>query len=177
LGDAADQTAAPLVASDPVIRQIRALARDAKPATKKLARTLATVRKTNGFRFFLETLFGAGGGVNAFDSFGHFIRALIPTNSCFDYTSRPQAGCGANFTTSTSASATAASATVERQLREPSRGERSGERRLTPGPGAAARSLLDFLIGEPARPEGGAPDLGGSDGAAPNLDAPAEERP
>jgi ABC-type transporter Mla subunit MlaD len=178
LGDAADEMAAPLVASDPVIRQIRNLARDAKAPTKKLARTLATLRKTSGFRFFLETLFGAGGAVNAFDSFGHFIRALIPTNSCFDYTSRPQAGCGANFTTSTPASATAASAGVKRLLREVSPGGRSDERRRTPGPGAAAtRSLLDFLIGEPARPEGEVPDLGASDGAAPSLDAPAEERP
>jgi hypothetical protein len=67
---------------------------------------------------------------------------------------------------------------VKRLLREVSPGGRSDERRRTPGPGAAAtRSLLDFLIGEPARPEGEVPDLGASDGAAPSLDAPAEERP
>jgi phospholipid/cholesterol/gamma-HCH transport system substrate-binding protein len=163
LGDAADDTVAPLVASDPVIRQIRNLAKPAKPATKKLARTLATLRKTGGFQFLMETFFGASGAVNAFDSFGHFLRALIPTNNCFDYTSRPQSGCSANFTTAT-ARAPAASAAGRDAERPRSLGRRlaravdaaadpSGDagqdERTNAGAGLReAESLLDYLIGE-----------------------------
>ena len=131
LGDAADEAAAPLVASDPVIRQIRNLAKPAKPATKKLARTLVTTRKTGGFQGFLETLYGAGGAVNAFDSRSHFLRALIPTNSCFDYTSRPASGCNANFGAAL-ARAPAASAAASSD---------------------ASKALLDYLIGDQRKPE------------------------
>jgi phospholipid/cholesterol/gamma-HCH transport system substrate-binding protein len=180
LGDAADEAAAPLVASDPVILQIRNLAKPAKPATKKLARTLATLRKTDGFQFFLETLFGAGGAVNAFDSFGHFIRALIPTNSCFDYTSRPQAGCNANFfdPALTPTAAAAASTATEKLLRELASADQQREQRRTPGAGVAAtRSLLDFLIGEPDQPERDTSDLEAPDGDAPEGDPAVEEGP
>ncbi|HEX2467019.1 MAG TPA: MlaD family protein [Solirubrobacterales bacterium] len=174
LGDAADETAAPLVASDPVIRQVRNLAKDAKPATKKLARTLATLRKTGGFEGFLETLFGVGGAINAFDNFGHFVRALIPTNSCFDYTSRPQPGCGANFSTSTAAAAAAASAGTEKLLRELARSDRAREARRTPGLAAGAtRTLMDFLLGDPA-----ADGQGDSEAPShPELAVPGEDQP
>ena len=79
-------------ASDPVIRQTRNLAQASAPATRELARLLTTMRKTGGFRGLMETIFGLGGTVNAFDQFGHFARALIPVNVCFDYRVREQAG-------------------------------------------------------------------------------------
>jgi phospholipid/cholesterol/gamma-HCH transport system substrate-binding protein len=163
LGEAADSSGAPLVASDPVIRQIRNLAKPAKPATKNLARTLATLRKTGGFQGFLETLFGAGGAVNAFDSFGHFLRALIPTNSCFDYTSRPQAGCGANFTSATVRAPAASAASGNPKARRPgssgvarsidAAGAPAGDTGqgggTTPGAGfREAEALLEYLIGD-----------------------------
>ena len=87
LGDAAEEAGPPLRASDPVIRQTRNLAQDAAPATRELATLLSTMRKTGGFQGLMETIFGLGGTLNAFDQFGHFTRAVIPTNVCFDYTS------------------------------------------------------------------------------------------
>lgn len=98
LGDAAEETTVPLRASTPVLRQTRDLAEASAPATRELAIFLSTLRKTGGFEGFMETIFGFGGTVNAFDTLGHFARAVIPPNICFDYTSRPQAGCSAQFT-------------------------------------------------------------------------------
>jgi phospholipid/cholesterol/gamma-HCH transport system substrate-binding protein len=172
LGDAADEAGAPLVASDPVIRQVRNLARDSKRPTKDLARTFTTLRKTNGFDYLMQTLFGASAAVNAFDSFGHFVRALVPENNCFDYTSRPQAGCNANFfnpaLTSAPASSSASNASVNDLLRGLPRSQPEDERSGAKLPGGGAtRAVLDFLIGEPAPSEGDAPE----------LDAPPEEGP
>ena len=97
LGAASEDSLGPLVSSDPVLRQIRGLAREAAPATKNTAKLLSTFNETDGFQYLLRTIFGASGAVNAFDGYGHFLRALIPVNNCFDYTSIPQAGCDAGF--------------------------------------------------------------------------------
>ena len=97
LGKAADEAGPAIVASDPVIRQIRSLANDGAPASKNLQKLLASLRKTNGFEYLMKTIFGLGGAVNSFDQYGHFLRALIPVQNCFDYTSIPQSGCSAKF--------------------------------------------------------------------------------
>ena len=97
LGKAADEAGPAIVASDPVIRQIRSLANDGAPASKNLQKLLASLRKTNGFQYLMKTIFGLGGAVNSFDQYGHFLRALIPVQNCFDYTSIPQSGCSAKF--------------------------------------------------------------------------------
>ena len=45
-------------------------------------------------RFFF---FGAG-ATNGFDSFGHFLRAVVPANNCFTYKApSPEPGCEAFF--------------------------------------------------------------------------------
>jgi ABC-type transporter Mla subunit MlaD len=97
LGNAAKATGAPLAASDPVIRQIRSLAKDGAPTTKKLGQFLSSIRKTDGFQYLFRTIFGLSGTVNSFDQYGHFLRALVPLQNCFDYTSTPQSGCSAKF--------------------------------------------------------------------------------
>jgi phospholipid/cholesterol/gamma-HCH transport system substrate-binding protein len=188
LGDAADETAAPLVASDPVIRQIRDIARGGKPAMKKLAKTLSTLRKTDGFQSLMEALFGASAAVNAFDSFGHFARALIPTNNCFDYVSIPQAGCVANFvpeatTASAVRAAGAASATADRLPRNRNETRRDRGRPAERASGGATRTLLDFLLGDqgdtgsskPSQPK--PPKEGGATDSRPAASIEADSRP
>ena len=117
LGDSSDVAGPALAASDPVIRQVRGLAKDGAPATKNLAKFLRSLRKTNGFKFLMKTLFGLGGVVNGFDQYGHFLRALVPLQNCVDYTSIPQSGCSANFST-TPLSAAAKLAQALRSLSE-----------------------------------------------------------
>jgi ABC-type transporter Mla subunit MlaD len=129
LGDAAEEAGPPLRASDPVIRQTRNLAQDAAPTTRELSLLLSTMRKTGGFQGLMETIFGLGGTINAFDGFGHFGRALIPVNVCFDYTSREQSGCSARFDTSTSAAALRAFARLVRAPQAPDRRGRAGRDR------------------------------------------------
>jgi ABC-type transporter Mla subunit MlaD len=97
LGKASEESLDPLLASNSVLRQVRRLAGDAQPATRNTARLFATLRKTDGFQLLLETIFNVGGAVNSFDSYGHFLRTLIPVQNCFDYTSIPQSGCSARF--------------------------------------------------------------------------------
>lgn len=117
LGDSSDVAGPALAASDPVIRQVRGIAQDGAPATKNLAKFLRTFRKTNGIKFLMKTLFGLGGVVNGYDQYGHFLRALVPLQNCFDYTSIPQSGCSANFST-TPLSAAAKLAQALRSLSE-----------------------------------------------------------
>jgi ABC-type transporter Mla subunit MlaD len=97
LGNSAAQSGPDLAGSDSVIRQIRSLAKNGVSSSKNLKKLLASLRKTGGFEGFLQLLFGLGGTVNGFDQYSHFVRALVPTNNCFDQISIPQNGCNANF--------------------------------------------------------------------------------
>jgi ABC-type transporter Mla subunit MlaD len=154
LGDAAEEAGPPLRASDPVLRQTRDLAQQSAPATRELGLVLSTLRRTGGYEGFLKTIFGLGGTANAYDSFGHFARALIPVNVCFDYTSRPQAGCSAQFATAPSGRATRALAEMMRQpIDVGRRGKRApgGERERFAVPGRdAAQSPEAPVVGEGA---------------------------
>ena len=158
-----------------MIRQVRTLANDGAPATKNLAKLLRSLRETNGFKHLLKTIYGLGGTLNAFDQYGHFIRALIPRQNCFDYTSIPQSGCSANFAAPT----LSAPATDDRPAQrrgtgdEPAASRRRGtgsdslgtELEVAAGKPVEAgepevragdvRALLDFLVGEPRRQDGG----------------------
>ncbi len=160
LGDAADEAGAPLRAADPVIRQARDLAVAGAPAITELSLLLATLRRTGGFQGLLETIFGLGGTLNAFDSLGHFTRAVIPANVCFDYTSIEQSGCGATFEGGASTSASALRAFALKLLEpievEPERDEQA--ERSSPGDAAGertprgvddqgAQALLEYLVG------------------------------
>jgi ABC-type transporter Mla subunit MlaD len=140
LGDASEQSAPALVGSDSVLRQIRGLANDAKPATKDTAQLFASLRKTNGFQYLLETIYGIGGSVNGFDSFGHFLRALVPVQNCFDYTVIPQNGCDQHFgvafvPTTAPAGKAPLSKQARRERRRAARGQSAEQRSggLVPG--------------------------------------------
>jgi phospholipid/cholesterol/gamma-HCH transport system substrate-binding protein len=108
LGDAAAEAQDPLIASDPVVVDIRELAKSGKPATKNLARLLRSLRKTEGFKFLTQLIYFTSGSINSFDSYGHFLRALLPTNNCVDYELVPEPGCDSNFNRATTAASPAA---------------------------------------------------------------------
>jgi ABC-type transporter Mla subunit MlaD len=164
LGDAAAAAEDPLIASDPVILDIRELAKSGKPVAKNLARTLRTLRKTEGFKFLMQLIYFTAGSINSFDSYGHFLRALLPTNNCVDYELVPEPGCDANFTRSTTAAPAVASGARQSDAGEPAASGifetldaalEAGALPQTTAPTSAtgirdARALLDFLVGEPA---------------------------
>jgi phospholipid/cholesterol/gamma-HCH transport system substrate-binding protein len=111
LGDAAEQSGPDLIASNPLIKDLGRLGKETKPAAKGLARLLGSLERTGGYRRLLEFVFYSVGGVNGFDQFGHFVRAVLPPNSCTHYSEVPStASCNAHFEGSTSLSQPASAA-------------------------------------------------------------------
>jgi phospholipid/cholesterol/gamma-HCH transport system substrate-binding protein len=170
---AAEGSGGPLAASDPVVRQIRALARAGAPATDNLKRFLGSFDKAKGFSTLLKTIFGIGGAVNVFDSYGHLLRALVPLQNCFDYTSIPQAGCSAKFG---AAVARATTPTSERP-KPKSRDEDKPRKGSNPDQGPAGNGSQSGAVEPPADAESAGPEGPGSAPETPGGTAPdaAEE--
>ena len=169
LGAAAAEAQAPLVQSEPVVRQVGRLARSGKPLTTNLDRLLRSLRRTQGFDYVTRLIFNGAGSVNALDSYGHFLRALLPLNNCVDYVVTPEAGCDANFNrpraTAAQVSANfdalaalASAGAAEQADRRPRMDRPVGER--------DARALLDFLVG-PGGPDDGDRGRGDPDAGQP----------
>jgi ABC-type transporter Mla subunit MlaD len=192
LGDAADVGRDALVASEPVIRDTRRLARGLQPVGDLLAQLLTSVEKTGTINRLMDYLFYQVAAINGFDAFGHYLRAGLIVDQCSTYSTRPVAGCSAQFIQSTSASAASALPRDEVLARTRAvlegadpRDVLEGTGTVTDAPGAAAASGLgsgtapakdsrpaDTVPSGPAiapRSQGGAPDalldyLLGSDG-------------
>jgi phospholipid/cholesterol/gamma-HCH transport system substrate-binding protein len=111
LGDLADTGRAALPAAEPVIRDIRGFADEAKPFARTLANGLASLRDQNGIQRLLDIILFTAGTVNGFDSVGHFLRTfLVVPVSCLPYAVQPVPTCEATFTPQ-AGSATATTAT------------------------------------------------------------------
>ncbi len=97
LGDAADDAGPDLVASVPVIQDLGSLADESTPGAKILDSLLTDFRTNAGLQNLLLFFFNGTGAVNGFDSFGHYLRAVVPVNNCFTYKTNPEPGCDINF--------------------------------------------------------------------------------
>jgi phospholipid/cholesterol/gamma-HCH transport system substrate-binding protein len=97
LGDAAEASGPLIRDSDPVIVDLRDLARATKPAAKSLAGLLDNLRETGGYDRLMELIFFTTGGINGFDSLGHYLRVLLLVTNCNDYVNTPLSGCSANW--------------------------------------------------------------------------------
>jgi phospholipid/cholesterol/gamma-HCH transport system substrate-binding protein len=97
LGTAADQAGPKLVAADPLILDLRTLARATKPAAKSLAELLGSLKQTQGMERFMDLIYYTANGVNGFDDLGHYLRALLLVTNCVDYRVAPLTGCSANW--------------------------------------------------------------------------------
>jgi phospholipid/cholesterol/gamma-HCH transport system substrate-binding protein len=177
LGTAAEQSRQPLLNSDPILRDARDLVRKAAPGAKGLARLLANLRKTGFFEQFTTFLFNTTGGINGYDQYGHFLRALLQVTPCTTLASVNLDACDAHFNTagSTAKARTAAAKDHARDVTalaqaDPSALQRyldrlgkqgsasSASGQTTPQVSmAATRALLDTVIGrrEPSNPGGG----------------------
>jgi phospholipid/cholesterol/gamma-HCH transport system substrate-binding protein len=99
LGDAAEGAGPKLVASDPLILDLRTLARATKPAARSLAELLGSLKETEGMERFMDLIYYTANGLNGFDSLGHYLRALLLVTNCVDYRVTPLSGCSANWFT------------------------------------------------------------------------------
>jgi ABC-type transporter Mla subunit MlaD len=168
LGTAAEQSRQPLLNADPILRGARDLARKAGPGAKSLGRLIASLRETGFHRQFTRFLFNTTGGINGYDQYGHFLRALLQVTSCTALTPAELGGCDANFGATVS-KASAKEAFNKRYtrslelLRKQASQQRSGASGEATDRGArqpsmgAARALLDTVIGRQRQGTGGGP--------------------
>jgi hypothetical protein len=124
LADETEEAAPDLVDSDPVILQIRDLAKQAQGGAKALDKLLASLRETGGYDELAKFIFNGAGTFNGFDSYGHYLRGELLVTNCVDYRVEPLSGCSSNWAGgSASGSAAGIPSGLERLLE------------LGPGPG------------------------------------------
>ncbi len=98
LGENAETAGPDLVASEPVIKDLGKLAEETEPGARLLDTFLTDFRKNFGLQHLMRFFFFAAGATNGFDSFGHFVRAVVPANNCFTYKApSPEPGCETSF--------------------------------------------------------------------------------
>jgi ABC-type transporter Mla subunit MlaD len=170
LGENAESAREDLVASQPVIEDLGTLAGRTEGTAINLDRLLTDFRENAGLENLMRFFFFGAGATNGFDSFGHFMRAIVPVNNCFDYKTNAEPSCDINFTRTFGRRSLAEIFEAQRYFYEPvdaTAGEdppdpadsESEEGRdseapedAQPEPGSEAseedqRALLDFLIG------------------------------
>ena len=86
----------PIIDSDPLLRDVRDLAKEATPGAKVLTRLLASLRETGFYRQFTSFLYNTTGGINGYDQYGHFLRAALQITPCTTW-SRSTSGCNAQL--------------------------------------------------------------------------------
>jgi phospholipid/cholesterol/gamma-HCH transport system substrate-binding protein len=99
LGDLADAGREALPAAEPVIRDIRAFARAAKPFARTLARGLTSLEDQHGIERLLDVILFTTGSTNGFDSVSHYLRSfLVVPGNCLQYETRQdEFTCAATF--------------------------------------------------------------------------------
>ena len=108
LGDNAESARPDLIASEPVIKDLGLLARETEPGVLLLDELLSDFRANFGLENLMRFFFFGTGATNGFDSFGHFMRIVVPANNCFTYKApSPEPGCEAYFRESSSSRAAA----------------------------------------------------------------------
>jgi len=98
LGNLADTGRQALPAAEPIIRDIHAFAREAKPFAAVLAPALTRLQSQNGIQRLLDIILETTGTENGFDSIGHYLRTFLTVPvSCLPYATTQISGCEATF--------------------------------------------------------------------------------
>lgn len=164
LGAAGEEAGPLLREADPIVLEVRDLARSGAGPTTKLAKFLTSIKKTGGWDGLVDLIYNSAASTNGFDRYGHFLRTFvtIPGN-CTEYMLHGEGGCSANFTgPGARSSAVVDSALLYRYLEEELTRQGGGTVAGPPSPGAALPPLAPAT---PAAPAG--PGLGESRGLEP----------
>ena len=97
LGDAAELGRPALVASKPIIDDLRKLTDQARPLARDLRGLTVSLRETGFTERLMDYLFYQVAAINGFDQFGHYLRAGLIVNTCASYALEPAPGCSARF--------------------------------------------------------------------------------
>jgi phospholipid/cholesterol/gamma-HCH transport system substrate-binding protein len=115
LGDLADTGRQALPAAEPVIRDIRGFAVEAKPFARTLAAGLTSLQRQHGIERLLDVILETMGTSNGFDQLGHYLRTWVKVDTnCLPYAVVPSGTHGTSECVATSATfgASAASTTT-----------------------------------------------------------------
>jgi ABC-type transporter Mla subunit MlaD len=98
LGTATESIGPSLQQSLPLVKDLGTLGKSTVPLTKNLGATLLSLRKEDGIDNLLRFIFRFAGSSNAYDEFGHYIRARLVLGTCQTYVTTPgNIACTANF--------------------------------------------------------------------------------
>ncbi len=97
LGTTARTSGPAIAATQPLLGHLQSLGSQVKPFAGNLSELFTSLRSTGGLERLLDVFFLSGGGLNGYDSLGHFVRAEIIAKNCVGYKVVPQGGCSANF--------------------------------------------------------------------------------
>ncbi|CAB4935951.1 unannotated protein [freshwater metagenome] len=161
LGDTADVTGPQIQNSLGMVQQVGELTRQAAPLSTNLSLLLRSTDMKGGINRLLDFVFYGSGGVNAYDEYGHYLRARLILNTCQTYATvqRSGDGCSSNFQKDFGAvttpavpkgeptsvpipSSRATQTTVPRAVTR-----RSATKPATPVETRDALPLLDYLLG------------------------------
>jgi type IV secretory pathway VirB2 component (pilin) len=148
LGNSAQQSQAPLVATIPLANQLNQLGAQAAPAATLLDKLTSSLDKSGAISQLMAVLFNGTNAANGFDSLGHYVRDELLVSDCTGYAISPVPGCSARFTSGGSAAAdaaTAKTAAVSRSVLNATTAKASAS--IAKAAGAPLTRLLDYLIG------------------------------
>ncbi len=97
LGNAAQQSQAPLLASESLATRLSKLGAAAVPSSALLDQLTASLDKSGAINQLMRLLFYGTGASNGFDADGHYLRTSAIFGDCTAYALRPQPGCSSNF--------------------------------------------------------------------------------
>jgi phospholipid/cholesterol/gamma-HCH transport system substrate-binding protein len=97
LGEASKTGTPAVIAAQPVIADVRGLAKAVLPVGVTLREVLESFQETGGIERLMDYIFYQATAVNGFDSVGHYLRAGLIVNQCATYAQTQVAGCSAKF--------------------------------------------------------------------------------
>lgn len=148
LGDLADTGSEALPAAEPIIRDIAAFAKVAKPFSRTLSRGLTSLQDQHGIERLLDVILLTMGTGNGFDDFGHFLRSFVTVPvECLQYTTVQTSNtCTATFNqlaSSASTTLTPPADALDAAVASAAQETASGATAIAPATNGSGASLTD----------------------------------
>ena len=141
LGNAAQQSESSLVGSQGLANQLEDVGTSLEPSAQSLQKLLSSLNSTGGIEQLMSLLFYGVGATNGYNADGHYVRVAPVVGACTAYARTPIAGCSANFSGVSAASAAVAAKAVSDVFAKNSRS------RSKVGRAASLGGLLRYLTG------------------------------
>jgi ABC-type transporter Mla subunit MlaD len=97
LGDALERGRPALMDARPLIRDLRAFAREAAPVSVNLDELTKSLEETNATERLNDLIMYLALASNGYDGLGHYLRAGLVTNVCSSYATEPSSACRSTF--------------------------------------------------------------------------------